>query len=187
MALFQLWNIYRFQEIFSIHRGEVMEMAKIGSRDTYHKCLKNLNEWKYIDYLPSHNPYKGSRIRMHTFRTTSGQVQDQNLTSGEIVTVSKTNNNKHYINKNKLSKPENLKEVEEFFLENDGCLKNAELFYNHYQSIGWMIGKSRIIDWKAAAKAWLLKGDLFKPSLKTERPFRDYLHVTRDKDYSEPL
>ena len=187
LSLFQLWNLYRFQEVFSIHRAEVMEMSHIGSRDTYHRCLKNLHEWKYIHYLPSHNPYKGSRIKMFIFRTTSGQLEDQYQTSSERVLVSKTNNIKHDIKENKQNKPENEKVVEEFFLANKKSLKDAELFYNHYQSIGWMIGKSKIIDWRSAAKNWILKAETFNAKQTNKEPIRDYGVLKRGKDYGEPL
>ena len=44
MALFQYWNINRFPEVFYIAREEVMAMAKIGSKATYHRCLRRLDE-----------------------------------------------------------------------------------------------------------------------------------------------
>lgn len=75
MALFQLWNNNRFKEVFYVNREEVMQLSKIGSKSTYHRCVKELNHWKYIVYFPSHNPYKGSKIKMNNFGTSSGQVQ----------------------------------------------------------------------------------------------------------------
>ena len=74
MALFQLWNNNRFKEVFYVNREEVMQLSKIGSKSTYHRCVKELNHWKYIVYFPSHNPYKGSKIKMTKFGTSSGQV-----------------------------------------------------------------------------------------------------------------
>lgn len=74
VALFQLWNNNFFREAFYINREEVMDYSKIGSKSTYHRCIKELSHWKYIDYEPSHNPFKGSRIKMFDFGTSSGQV-----------------------------------------------------------------------------------------------------------------
>jgi hypothetical protein len=51
-----------------------MQYAKIGSKSTYHRCIKELDHWKYISYNPSHNPFKGSRIKMFDFGTSGGQV-----------------------------------------------------------------------------------------------------------------
>ncbi|MCK0159055.1 hypothetical protein [Allomuricauda sp. F6463D] len=74
VALFQLWNNNFFRESFYINREEVMEFSKIGSKSTYHRCIKELSHWDYIRYEPSHNPFKGSRIKMFDFGTSGGQV-----------------------------------------------------------------------------------------------------------------
>jgi len=83
MALFQLWNINRFPKEFFINRDEVMQLSKIGSKSTYHRCIKELNHWKYIVYFPSHNPYRGSKIKILKFGTSSGQVVGHNSTQIE--------------------------------------------------------------------------------------------------------
>lgn len=75
IALFQLWNSNRFAEVFFVNREEVMEYSKIGSKSTYHRCIKELSHWNYIVYYPSHNPFKGSKIKMLKFETSSGQVE----------------------------------------------------------------------------------------------------------------
>ena len=72
LALFYLWNINRFKNPLSVNRSEVMSVSKIGSKSTYHKCLKKLHEKKYIVYNPSHNPMKGSLIDLTIFGTSSG-------------------------------------------------------------------------------------------------------------------
>lgn len=74
VALFQLWNNSFFKEEFYINREEVMDFSKIGSKSTYHRCIKELSHWNYILYTPSHNPFKGSRIKMFDFGTSYGQV-----------------------------------------------------------------------------------------------------------------
>lgn len=74
VALFQLWNYNYFKEEFFINREEVMTYSKIGSKSTYHRCVKELSHWKYLLYTPSHNPFKGSRIKMFDFGTSTGQV-----------------------------------------------------------------------------------------------------------------
>lgn len=74
IALFQCWNGNYFREVFYINREEVMHLSKIGSTATYHKCIKELSHWKYLLYMPSHNPFKGSKIKMFNFETSSKQV-----------------------------------------------------------------------------------------------------------------
>ena len=65
LALFQFWNKYRFPRKITIFRHEVLQLSKVGSTKTYYKCLHQLHEYGYIQYLPSHNPLKGSAIIMN--------------------------------------------------------------------------------------------------------------------------
>lgn len=77
MALFQLWNFNYFQAVFYINRQEVMKLSKIGSKSTYHRCIKELDHYDYVQYLPSHNEFHGSRVRLANFGTSSGQAVGQ--------------------------------------------------------------------------------------------------------------
>ena len=83
VALFQLWNNNYFKDEFYINREEVMSFSKIGSKSTYHRCIKELSYWKYLLYTPSHNPFRGSRIKMFDFGTSTGQVLYPNHTEIE--------------------------------------------------------------------------------------------------------
>lgn len=62
MALFQIWNLHRFQNPFPILREEVMTLSRIGSRSTYVNCLKQLQQFQYITYQASKQPYSPSLI-----------------------------------------------------------------------------------------------------------------------------
>ena len=48
LALFQRWNLNRFKNPIIISREEMMATAKIKSKATYHKCMRELNEKGYI-------------------------------------------------------------------------------------------------------------------------------------------
>jgi hypothetical protein len=39
-----------------------MFVAKISGPATYHKCIKDLNDFGYIEYVPSFNPAINSRV-----------------------------------------------------------------------------------------------------------------------------
>ncbi len=43
---------------------EVMPIAKISHGETYHLYLRQLAEYGYIEYTPSYNRFKGSRISL---------------------------------------------------------------------------------------------------------------------------
>lgn len=66
-ALFQHWNIARFRNPISVSRNEIMMASKIGSVNTYIRCMKELDTWSYIKYHPSFNPQKGSQVYMYDF------------------------------------------------------------------------------------------------------------------------
>jgi hypothetical protein len=61
MALFLRWNRNGFTGPVIFTSGEIMRMAKICSRATYHKCLRDLVEYGYIQYEPSCNPLTGNK------------------------------------------------------------------------------------------------------------------------------
>lgn len=201
LALFQLWNHHRFSKSFHVNREDVMKLSKIGSKSTYHRCVKELNLYDYLIYEPSHNPFRGSKIKMLKFGTTSSQAQYQTGSNqGQAVVPS----NKHIqTNQNnyKLPKPKNEVEVIQFFKKEECPKIEAQKFFNHYQSIGWKIGgKIKIENWHACAKNWMLKAEEIKRKEQVSHnkdnlnalPLRnlneaDNLHTTRNKNYNEPL
>jgi len=62
LALFQYWNFNRFQNPFPVYRDNLMNLSKIGSKNTYHKCIKELHEAKYIYYQPTASKFLPVRI-----------------------------------------------------------------------------------------------------------------------------
>src|SRR5690554_60329 len=197
MALFNYWNINRFPKDFIIFRDEVMKLSKIGSKSTYHRCLKQLDSWKYIQYIPSHNSFKGSRIRLFIFGTTSGQPLDSTVPNSGQPLVSYINSNKQIENIYKRELPKNENEVILFFLEKKWPKIEAQKFFAHYKSIGWRIGgKIKMTDWHASAKSWMLKADELNlkrpPPVSQNQDNRrthgsNNLKTTKSKNYKEPL
>ncbi len=61
-ALFICWQRNGFVSPFSVNRRELMAFSKIASIATYHKCIKELDEYGYIRYRPSYHPRLGSQI-----------------------------------------------------------------------------------------------------------------------------
>jgi hypothetical protein len=109
--------------------------------------------------------------------------------------VSNININKHTINNNK---PLSIKEIFNFFKKKNWSEKEAEKFFNYYESVGWKKGPNPIENWQAAAESWMLKTDDFKIRTRkksnntqnSDSPlhhFQDNLHVNQNKRYDEPL
>ena len=54
MALFQFYNLNKLSNPILITRTAVMEVAKISGLATYHRCIKDLAHFGYIEYKPSY-------------------------------------------------------------------------------------------------------------------------------------
>lgn len=203
LAFFQIWNHNRFLESFHVNREDIMRLSKIGSKSTYHRCTNELHNYNYLIYEPSHNPFKGSKIKMLAFcpELDSGSVKSSKNSMGQTVpnTIQVVEqaldlavpnqgqavvpSNKHIQtieNSYKLPKPKNENEVLDFFKKAKWPELEAQKFYNHYQSIGWKIGgKIKIENWHACAKNWMLKSE----ELKTEKQVSHF----KDKSNFPPL
>ncbi len=83
VSLFQFWNASRFKNPISISRGELMRVSKISAKATYHKCMKELNDFGYLKYKPSYNPFKGSLVYLFNFQTGIEQPLSTDHTKNE--------------------------------------------------------------------------------------------------------
>ena len=267
LALFQFWNINHFQNPISISRNEMMRLSKISALGTYHKCIKELQNFGYIEYIPSFNPYKGSLVNLYNFensevqnlnkrntkkRTTIKQEMNNSRIKIEtgnrqalIPSINNTNisNNKTIVNppetviaRNEAKRndetiskapspleivdspipskkviderqmagvriPPHTSEIKMYFAEKDAPSEEAEKFFNHYESNGWLVGgKSKMKNWQAAARNWLLNSKKFNviaseakqsaiqnstKNLTTTKSTN--LNATTGKSYREPL
>jgi len=64
LALFQYWNFNRFNNPFPVYRENLMQISKIGSKNTYHKCIKHLHNTEYIYYHPPSSKFQPVKISM---------------------------------------------------------------------------------------------------------------------------
>ena len=101
------------------------------------------------DCQPTHQPTHQPTKR----RSTSQQNVDQ-------LTTNKKLRNKEVKNKdlkNRFKKP-TLEEIYIFglgFAKSENKFFDPEEFYDHYESNGWMAGKVKMKDWKAACRKWI--------------------------------
>lgn len=250
MAIFQLWNLNRFQNPIGISRDELMRISKIASYATYHKCIRELDERNFVKYKPSYNPFKGSTLEVinldfytkpipkkeikklkiqqkikqvneqaiaQVVEQDVEQVLNKHCTSTELLPYINNTNSLNMVNgeiqKNKDHKDDFLVENEQntkkklrekkgaepgekippvwevvlpFFKEKNNSEIEAQKFYNHFQSNGWLVGgKSKMKDWKAAARNWMLNANKFQP--KSNLPQPNHLQISNNKNYAEPL
>lgn len=193
-SLFHQWNQAKFRNPISICRSELMRTSKIGSANTYTKCLRELHAFGYIEYKPSHNPNRGSLVNLYRFDTTTDKSSDKSTDTSAVRAVRPSINNKKPIKPLKLEKektkfsPPSLEEVKELFRSTGSSGSEAESFFNHFQSNGWLVGgKAKMKDWNAAARNWIKRSANFKNVNRGSSGVENRLNTNNDKDYSMPL
>ena len=82
----------------------------------------------------------------------------------------------------------------DFFKKEKYPALEAKKFFNHYQGIGWKVGgKTKMVDWQATARSWMLKAEEMKLTRREKSnnlqpdQFQDNLHTNQNKNYNEPL
>jgi hypothetical protein len=66
-ALLKYWDEHDCESPIQVFSYDIMKLAKISGSATYHKCIKELNEYGYIKYLPSYKRNEGSKIYLPYF------------------------------------------------------------------------------------------------------------------------
>lgn len=186
ITLFQFWNLNHFRNPISISRDEVMHISKIGSVNTYVKCLKELHTWNYIRYEPSFNPQRGSKVHLYRFDSAGDKADDKGSDKAAVQAVSPSINIVNNTNTENREKeiPPTRESVIEFFLLKKSAEQEALKFFNHFQSNGWRVGgRTPMHDWQAAAEKWMLNITNFNKHGSAARN----LNTTTEKNYNEPL
>jgi hypothetical protein len=100
-----------------------------------------------------------------------------------------------------------LEETQIYFLEKNFPEVEAQRFFNYFESNGWLVGgRTKMKDWKAAARNWMLNAKKFSkndnknftqssraeacPDRSGSRTINlnpNHLHVTNQKNYGEAL
>lgn len=85
-----------------------------------------------------------------------------------------------------------LEMILEYFSFKESSQIEANKFFNYYSSIGWLIGgKTKMKDWKAAARNWMLNTAKFAANApksgNNSQPKPMHLHTATQKNYDEPL
>jgi hypothetical protein len=216
MSLFRQWNLNFFHNPVSISRDEMMKMAKIGSANTYVRCLKELHLWNYIRYEPSYNRQKGSMVYLYTFDNATDNAgvmpvipsinninilnktnmigQAKNFELKNLDMKSKTEEEKEKLREKKKndgvnpsgSFPPSLKYVKIYFDEKGVSAIEAEKFFNYFESNGWLVGG------RAKMKDWKAAArnwilNIPKFAPKPKPSGNNQTNLNQSKNYNEPL
>lgn len=172
VTLFHLWNKARFINPMGIDRREIMWLSKVRSNAKYISCMRQLDTFGFIRYLPSKNAHAGSKVRMVVFGKSDNNSEansanksdpnsDENSDQGNTLYINREN--KTNSKREETPPTPTLQEIMIFF-KKEGLLQNqAEAFFHHYQANGWLQGgKTPIQNWQAAANSWIVKEKNFK-------------------------
>jgi hypothetical protein len=76
----------------------------------------------------------------------------------------------------------------EYFMFQSSTEIEANKFFNYYSSTGWLVGgKTKMRDWKAAARNWIMNQDKFKIKTPIAQLMPHNLNIANNKNYAEPL
>lgn len=122
--------------------NQLIEYGYIASKLEYAEDTKEIKQ-RYLFVNDAYTPIK------EKFNTPLRKIKYP------IKEKFKENNKEEYIKeiyKEKFKKP-TLDEVRNYCLERNNNISCQE-FIDYYESVGWMIGKKHMRDWKAAVRTW---------------------------------
>lgn len=163
--------VYGFsQDGESTFKGSLSYVARKvkSSKDTARRALRKLEELGYIERIVV--PVNG--VEFNTYKVADGGCTMlggiANCKGGGSKMLP---NNKEYnkdinthSNKGNAFVCPSPPEVEAYCRERGNAV-NAEAFIAYYESNGWMIGKNRMKDWKAAVRTWEQRDRMAKPQV----------------------
>lgn len=192
MALFRQWNYERFPTWIYIRRKEIMSSSKIGSSSTYHRVIKDLNNWKYVTYIPSFLMDPSSKIKMFGMDEKGLPLEIQPPPEGSSlmgrprpIVEQPTIYNKH-------------KNIKKAFIEKKEALKNAfekeKMGSNSgLQFLRWLekaYSEEELLkaNWESLFPVWKKEQQLEgTKNKKVESHFEDNLKISKGKRYDQPL
>lgn len=154
------WEFYLDNVAKSLHLG----------RDTVQKYIKELIDEGWLEKGPQQNEngkfgaveyvlkaFKDKPTVEEKNRYGKIPLQNNSSTSTPINNISTINspdknNNRESLSKTRFQKPK-IEEVESYIKEK-GMHFDANQFYDHYEAVGWMVGRNHMKDWKAACRTW---------------------------------
>ena len=165
------------REKFGFPSQMTMEAIGVKNYQTYGKALKDLEDWGFIKFIErSKNQYSANIITIVATTKNDkarGKALDKATLKHDAKHDVKQTQSTVSINKplNQETKEPNkpidkrkkesgrfiapsLQEIKDLAIEKKYLNFDSETFINFYESKGWMVGKSKMKDWKASAALW---------------------------------
>ena len=175
-----------------VQKKEIRKLKRVSKNEqVIEQVIKQDNEQALNKYQTSakHVPYINNTNNLNIVNEHNQKNEVDNQKNLEIETLlDAEKNTKKKLREKKGTEqiPPDWELVMTFFKDKQIPLVEAEKFYNHFQSNGWLVGgKSKMKDWKAAARNWILNSNKFQDKIATPQP--NHLHTPNFKNYAEPL
>tara|TARA_R100001015_G_C4635284_1_gene204430 strand:+ start:4514 stop:5269 length:756 start_codon:yes stop_codon:yes gene_type:complete len=114
---------------------------------------------KKLKGIPAKTYYKINHENIFTlFKSKFSNIQKLEFKNSKTINNNKVNNKDNTkVLSNRFKKP-NIDELKEYFKEK-GDISQSEIFYDYYESKGWLVGKANMKCWKSAVRNWLRRSE----------------------------
>lgn len=193
------YNPYSGTEVIIHNLAEGRYFKKVSTSSIIEPTIPineqvNSKDDEQVDEPNIYNTIKTFKNNENISIDTNFQIFNENefLNTSKEKEKSSAKKEKISVNMSSIVKP-SLEQIKEYFKQQEYSEFEAERFYNYYTSNGWLIGgKTKMIDWQASARNWMLNTTKFTINLPQtnsvrEQPKANNLHTIEDKDYAEPL
>ena len=167
------------------------ELVQKTTLSKNNKATEQVNEHAYI--------YNNKQTYLNNINidigTNSNFLENENLIFEENNLKNVEENEKKEKSSAKKEKEKNLNSILpslehtiEYFISKSSTEIEANKFFNYYSSTGWLVGgKTKMRDWKAAARNWIMNQDKFKIKTPIAQLMPHNLNIANNKNYAEPL
>lgn len=181
-------------EAVQVVLDEFFTKTKIGWEHNH--CNKLVGEYQERAERNRLNGKSGGRPKNNSLAKASGlpvgkQMDTQKeptLVNQELLTTNHKLETNKESNRAKRFAPPTLSDANSYFesrAKEKGvfiCQTEPEKFIDFYEAKGWMIGKNKMKDWKAAARTWLSKNT---PEIKTSTSGKQSVFNTQTQNYGD--
>lgn len=156
-----------------IATSQIIELTGLNYRNIY-KCRKKLKQMNLItiskkgdsqmltySIQKDYNKWLPSPKKETISKKGEGYLQKRVKTLSQL-DIHKRQYKSKYTKDNII--PPDIKDVLSYCQERKNMV-DAETWYNHYTAKGWLIGKTKMVDWKAAVRTWEKNSNISKPTI----------------------
>lgn len=147
------------------------------------KMLGAETEWAKKKRAWRKKQEENNLIESKDIKGTSKDIVRQELEKEKEIELELDIEKEKEVKKSSRFTPPTLNELTSYIVDNKYNV-NADTFFNHYEAVGWKVGKNKMKDWKAAVRGWHSRNDK-KPTTEIEVP--DYMQEKKGSfgDYEE--